>query len=104
MRQHVDSVSSLEGAECPRPSALSMSRNSMLTKSNISADLNFLSKCFSFNSRRKFHYNNYVVGDDEASEREIMKELVFCMQGIEGKIIKYKSVDEGFYLNPQVSK
>lgn len=31
-----------------------------------------------------------------------MKELIFCMQGIEGKVIKYVSIDEGFHLNPCV--
>lgn len=37
------------------------------------------------------------------TEFDIMKELIFCMQGIEGKIIKYMSVKEGFHLNPCVS-
>lgn len=45
----------------------------------------------------------FGAGDFEISEYEIMKELIYCMQGIEGKIIKYMSLEEGFHLNPCVT-
>ncbi|XP_065208928.1 gamma-tubulin complex component 3 homolog [Planococcus citri] len=43
-----------------------------------------------------------IMGDFEISEYEIIRELLFCMQGIEGKVIKYMSLEEGFHLNPCV--
>lgn len=45
----------------------------------------------------------WMISDKtEIPEAVIIKELIFCFQGIEGQIIKYDPSSEGYIIDPKV--